>query len=182
MTTGDSSTRPSLRRPETGAVLVVVLLAMIALLGMGLTGLYLTSGSIQMSSNINMRNQALYVAEAGIQAAKSVLNRTPLPGFFPNLGGMLNGTSPMAVPVALPSGVSDEVPQDPNGCLGMDVDGSTQKRGAYLRDEPGLGVGCRGDTLAFIDCNYPSYPNSTSPSPHNEAPPDPNTMSAAPTQ
>ena len=69
-------TRPSLRRKEAGAVLVVVLLAMIALLGMGITGLYLTSGSIQMSSNINMRNQALYVAEAGIQTAKSVLNRT----------------------------------------------------------------------------------------------------------
>jgi len=55
MKTDDSSTQLSFRRPETGAVLVVVLLAMIALLGMGLTGLYLTSGSIPMSAQINVR-------------------------------------------------------------------------------------------------------------------------------
>jgi len=73
---------------------------------MGLTGLYLTSGSIQMSSNINMRNQALYVAEAGIQTAKSLLNRTiaGFPGMPLNVTGMLAGTSPMGTPVALPLG------------------------------------------------------------------------------
>jgi len=145
----DSSTKPSLRRPETGAVLVVVLLAMIALLGMGLTGLYLTSGSIQMSANINMRNQALYVAEAGIQAAKNLLNQ-PLPV---NLNSLLAGNSPLTLsPVALPSGVSDEPLSDPlNGCLGRDASGF--KRGAILRDEPNLG--CRPDTSAYADCNYP---------------------------
>ena len=170
MKTDDSSTQPSLRRPETGAVLVVVLLAMIALLGMGLTGLYLTSGSIQMSANINMRNQALYVAEAGIQAAKNLLNQ-PLPV---NLNSLLAGNSPLTLsPVALPSGVSDEPLSDPlNGCLGRDASGFN--RGAILRDEPNLG--CRPDTSAYADCNYPTTIA------HDEAPPDPNTMSPAPTQ
>jgi hypothetical protein len=170
MKTHDSSTQPSLRRPETGAVLVVVLLAMIALLGMGLTGLYLTSGSIQMSANINMRNQALYVAEAGIQAAKNLLNQ-PLPV---NLNSLLAGNSPLTLsPVALPSSISDEPLSDPlNGCLGRDASGF--KRGAVLRDEPGLG--CRPDTSAYADCNYPTTIA------HDEAPPDPNTMRPAPTQ
>ena len=114
MKTDDSSTQPSLRRPETGAVLVVVLLAMIALLGMGLTGLYLTSGSIQMSSNINMRNQALYVAEAGIQAAKNLLNRTVagFPGMPLNLNGMLAGTSPVSHPHRPALGRRREIPAD----------------------------------------------------------------------
>jgi len=156
MTTGDSSTQLSLRRPECGAVLVVVMLAMIALLGLGLTGLYLTSGSIQMSSNINMRNQALYVAEAGIQVAKSVLNQTPGPGYFPPLGDMLKGYSPNDTPISLPAGISDEIPWDPvGGCLGTDVDG-TPRRGAYLRDNPGSG--CRSDTSAYINCKLPQLP------------------------
>ncbi|HJX51160.1 MAG TPA: pilus assembly PilX N-terminal domain-containing protein, partial [Polyangia bacterium] len=186
MKTDGSSTRPSLRRPETGAVLVVVLLAMIALLGMGLTGLYLTSGSIQMSANINMRNQALYVAEGGIQAAKEVLNRN-VPGMpaYPNLSRMLAGADPMGNAIPLPAGFVDEIPgnnanlDDPTdfGCLGRTGNG-TFTRGAYLRDVPGRG--CQGGTSAFIDCNYPPvYPNIVA---HDEAPPNSNTMSAAPTQ
>ena len=185
MKTDGSSKELSLRRPESGAVLVVVLLAMIALLGMGLTGLYLTSGSIQMSANINMRNQALYVAEAGIQTAKSVLNRTiaGMPGWSPNLSGMLAGTDPMGVPVALPSGFADEIPNnsgmDPSdsGCLGSMGDG-TPTRGAYVRDSAGFG--CQSDlstTLSqvYVNCNYPTAVA------HNEAPPD-NSVSSAPTQ
>jgi len=47
MTTGDSSTQLSLRRPECGAVLVVVMPGHDCTAGLGLTGLYLTSGSIR---------------------------------------------------------------------------------------------------------------------------------------
>jgi hypothetical protein len=157
----DGSARRNRRRSrETGAVLVVVLLAMIGLLGLGLTGLYLTSGSIQMSSNITMRNQALYVAEAGIQTAKSVLNRTVagIPNWTPNLNSMLNGGSPTGNPIALPAGYVDQIPNqkafDPSGCLGVQDDGQ-KTPGAYLRDDPGVG-GCRRDTSAYIDCNYPT--------------------------
>jgi hypothetical protein len=57
---------------------MVVLIVMIALLGLGMTGLFLTSGSIQMNTNINLRNQALVVAEAGIERARGVLNNTQL--------------------------------------------------------------------------------------------------------
>jgi hypothetical protein len=169
MATDDSSTRLSLRRPETGAVLVVVLLAMIALLGLGLTGLYLTSGSIQMNSNINMRNQALYVAEAGIQAARSVLNRIPAgnPTWTPPLGNMLSGMDPGGNPVALPTGISDEIPWDPNGCLGTNSDG-TPGRGAYLRDN--IPTGCLSNT-AYVNCNYPNYSSTVA---RNEATPDNN--------
>ena len=169
MNTDDSSTQPSPRRPSTGAVLVVVLLAMIALLGMGLTGLYLTSGSIQMSANISMRNQALYVAEAGIQTAKNLLNQPVVSGLAPNLSSLLQGSSPITTTsVALPSGFADEpfVSGDQaNGCLGP-------KRGAILRDEPGRG--CRTDTSAYAGCNYPTTTT------HNETPPA--DMNSAPTQ
>jgi hypothetical protein len=189
MQTDDSSTRLSLRRPQDGAVLVVVLLAMIGLLGMGLAGLYLTSGSIQMSSNINMRNQALYVAEAGLQTAKAILNRTVpgSPNWQPNLAAMLTGSSPSGVAIPLPSGFVDRFPGDSDdptgtGCLGTATNG-TPTPGAYLRDEdpPPSGFGCQTDTSTtpqpvYINCNYPSTVA------HNEAPPDPNTMSAAPTQ
>ena len=73
MTTANHSKQP--RHPsDKGAVLVVVLVVMVALLGLGMTGLFLTSGSIQMSTNINQRNQALVVAEAGIERARQVLN------------------------------------------------------------------------------------------------------------
>jgi hypothetical protein len=142
--------------------LVVVLLVMMALLGMGLVGLYLTSGSIQMNANINMRNQALFVAESGINRAKSVLNRTipGLPAWSPNLAGMLAGTtSPTGVPVTL--NLRDDIPNDPvYGCQAADGVG----RGAYLRDEPGTVTGCASNS-GYIDCaiafsDNPSDPNA----------------------
>ena len=62
--------REARRCSDMGAILIVVLIVMIALLGLGMTGLFLTSGSIQMNTNINLRNQALIVAEAGIERAR----------------------------------------------------------------------------------------------------------------
>ena len=199
MKTDDSSTRSSLRRPQDGAVLVVVLLAMIGLLGMGLAGLYLTSGNIQMSSNINMRNQALYVAEGGIQVAKGILNRPNSDLSYPNLSLMLSGTAgPSGATVATPSGFTDEIPgragtdaSDP-GCSGKSSNG-VSTRGAYLRDDNPTPTGFGWQTSAsttpqavYIDCNYPptySYTDSNGNSiSYNATPPDPNGMSATPTQ
>jgi hypothetical protein len=94
---------------------MVVLLVMVALLGLGMTGLFLTSGSIQMNSNINMRNQALVVAEAGIERAQFILNN---PLVTPNLPRLLAPTV---------SNPSDEPIQNTNQCQG-------ERRGAVLRD------------------------------------------------
>ncbi len=67
------------RDRETGAVLLTVLLVMIALLGLGITSLWLTSGNLQMSGNTNLRNQALYLAEMAIEVARHDLNQATPP-------------------------------------------------------------------------------------------------------
>lgn len=103
------------RNADRGAVLMVVLIVMVALLGLGMTGLFLTSGSIQMNSNINMRNQALVVAEAGIERAQAILNN---PFVAPNLPALLAPTV---------SNPADEPIQNANQCQG-------ERRGAVLRE------------------------------------------------
>jgi hypothetical protein len=62
------------RSSERGAVMMTVLLVMLGLLALGMTGLWLTSGNLQISAHTNLRNQALYVAEAGIEAVRADLN------------------------------------------------------------------------------------------------------------
>jgi Tfp pilus assembly protein PilX len=62
---------------DQGAVLITVLLVMLALLGMGVMAMWMTSGNLQIGANTNLRNQALYVAEAGIEAVRNDLNGTP---------------------------------------------------------------------------------------------------------
>jgi hypothetical protein len=62
------------RRGERGAVLITVMLVMLALLGLGVTALWITSSNLQVGANANMRNQALYVAEAGIERVRADLN------------------------------------------------------------------------------------------------------------
>jgi Tfp pilus assembly protein PilX len=62
------------RRPDGGAVLITVLLVMIALLGLGVTALWLTSGTMQMGANSNQRAMALYVAEIGIERVRQDMN------------------------------------------------------------------------------------------------------------
>jgi len=76
---------------DTGTVLVVVMLVMITLLGLGLTGLFLTNSAVRMSTNINFRNQALVVAEAGLERAQQVLND---PSRVPNIPALLAGSPP----------------------------------------------------------------------------------------
>jgi hypothetical protein len=67
------------RHPEQGAVLVVVLLVMMTLLGLGVMTLWLTSANLQVGSTVNMRTQALYVAEAGLERARGLLNAQTAP-------------------------------------------------------------------------------------------------------
>jgi hypothetical protein len=75
------------RNPERGAVLVLVMMLMISLFGLGVTALWLTSGNLQIGTNVNQRLQALYCAEAGIESARSLLNTSPAP----NVSALLNG-------------------------------------------------------------------------------------------
>ena len=74
-----------LRDPsDRGAVLVVVMLVLLGLMGLGMTALWLTSGNLQVGTNVNLRANALYVAEAGIEQARAVLNG-PTPPNLPLL-------------------------------------------------------------------------------------------------
>src|SRR2546430_2932599 len=68
------SSRRAGRPGESGAVLITVMMVMLALLGLGVMALWMTSGNLQIGANTNLRNQALYVAEAGIEAVRNDLN------------------------------------------------------------------------------------------------------------
>jgi len=97
------------RGGEKGAVLLVVMMVLITLMGLGMTALWLTNGNLQMSANVNLRANALYVAEAGIERARQILN-DPIP---PDVPAILAGTNPgndrvptMVDPVTgLPNGI-----------------------------------------------------------------------------
>jgi hypothetical protein len=119
---------------------MVVLIVMIALLGLGMTGLFLTSGSIQMNTNINLRNQALVVAEAGIERARGILNNTTA-GWVPPVPDMLKGSTSSA----------DDVPATVNDCQGT-------KRGAILVDQ--ITLNCNSSPTpagcTLQDVTYPS--------------------------
>ncbi len=115
---------------------MVVLLVMVALLGLGLTGLFLTTGSIQVSTNINLRNQALVVAEAGIERARSILNN---PASVPPVPSFLAGSGNPA----------DEIPNDVSQCQG-------QARGAVLMDLVQSSSPCTQTPCALRNIAYPS--------------------------
>ena len=55
--------------PERGAVLVVVLLVMMTLLSIGILSMRMTGGNMNVAANMNLRSQALYCAQAGIERA-----------------------------------------------------------------------------------------------------------------
>lgn len=84
--------RPRARDPQRGAVLLLVMMLMISLFGLGVTALWLTSGNMQIGTNVNQRLQALYCAEAGIERARSILNTTPAP----DLASLLKGSGDAA--------------------------------------------------------------------------------------
>lgn len=126
---------------DHGAVLVVVLLVMTALLALGMTGLFLTSGSIQMNTNINMRNQALLVAEAGIERARSIVN---YPAWTPPVPDFLAGTH----------NSGDEVPTNTSQCQG-------QARGAILVDQLQSTGPCTSVPCLLQNIVYPSVDRRT---------------------
>jgi hypothetical protein len=98
---------------------MVVMLVMLCLLGLGVTVLWTTSGNLQVGSNISLRTQALYVAEAGVERAKEILNG-PIP---PDLTDLLKAHAQ----------ADDNVPNtvDP-------VTGQVNGVGAVLKDTGGL--------------------------------------------
>jgi hypothetical protein len=79
---------PARRHAESGSVLLLVMMLMISLFGLGMTALWLTSGNLQVGSNVNQRMQALYCAEAGIEQARAMLNAVPAP----DMTALLTGT------------------------------------------------------------------------------------------
>jgi len=129
------------RQADTGAILMVVLIVMIALLGLGMTGLFLTSGSIQMNTNINLRNQALVVAEAGIERARGILNNKT-PGYLPPVPALLVGSTTS----------NDEVPTKPEDCQGV-------ARGAIMVDS--ITPTCATPPCQLYQVAYPSLDRVT---------------------
>ncbi|HEX7596780.1 MAG TPA: pilus assembly PilX N-terminal domain-containing protein [Polyangia bacterium] len=117
-----SHAAPARRDRQGGAVLVIVMLAIIGLLGIGLAGVFLTGGNVQMAANTNIRNQALYVAEAGLERARDILNGPAQIDFASMLGGLGHAAHP-----------ADELPQAP-----LDSRGQPVGRGAILRDAAGV--------------------------------------------
>ncbi|MBN2572972.1 MAG: hypothetical protein JXP73_00265 [Deltaproteobacteria bacterium] len=109
------------RRDERGAILVAVLLLMIVLLGLGMAGLFLTKSNVQMLTNTNLRNQALYVAEAGLERARDILNGPIEPDLTALLGGDGHANQP-----------GDEIPNSLDPVTGLPVG-----RGAILTDTSG---------------------------------------------
>ena len=127
------------RDGQAGAVLVIVMLAMIGLLGIGLTGVFLTGGNVQMAANTNLRNQALYVAEAGLERARDILNG-PSQVDFP---AMLGSAGHVAY-------LHDEIPNS------LDSRGQPVGRGAIMRDAAGV---------PMYKVSYPTSVSRTEPIP-----------------
>ena len=102
------------REGQRGAVLLIVLMLMLTLMGLGMTALWVTSGNLEVGGNINQRTQALYVAQAGMERARSILNATP-PALVSNL-------------LKASGNVEDDIP------TGLDTDGLPAGAGAVLID------------------------------------------------
>jgi hypothetical protein len=116
------SAQPRTGRSERGAILLAVMMIMIVLLGLGMTGLFLTRSNVQMLSNTNLRNQALYVAEAGLERARDILTGPVAPDFT----ALLGGTGHVA-------NSGDEIPTTLDTASGFPVG-----RGAILTDTAGV--------------------------------------------
>lgn len=105
------------RERERGAVLIVVLLVLVALLGVGVTGLWLTRSTVQIGANIALRNQALYMAEAALERARWWLNASNTPDV--ELDRQLQGTGHALDNI--PNGIDSA--GRPNGVGAIFVDG-----------------------------------------------------------
>lgn len=127
---------PRPRERQRGAVLIVVLMLMVTLFGLGMAALWMTNGNLEVSGNINQRTQALYVAQAGLERARAVLN----------------ATAPTAVSALLSASGNpeDDVPSSldangiPVGAGAILIDGTTPLRGIVY---PPTSFGRTGGTV-----------------------------------
>lgn len=115
--------RRPVRRGDKGALLVIVMIVLLGLLGLGMAGVFLTNGNLQMATNANIRNQALYVAEAGLERARDVLSGAVAPDLDALLGGANH-----------PPYAKDDIP------TAIDSLGRPNGRGAILRDTAGVAL------------------------------------------
>lgn len=107
------------------------MMIMIVLLGLGMSALFLTRSNVQMLTNTNLRNQALYVAEAGLERARDILNGP----VAPDLTALMGGAGHVA-------NASDEIP------IALDtVSSQPLGRGAILTDTGGV---------PLLRVNYPT--------------------------
>lgn len=116
------------RNREAGAVLVLVMMVIIVLFSIGITALWTTSGNTKVSSNMNLRQQALYCAEAGVERARAYLNSG-----IPNVNSLLGGSNP---------GAGDDIPSSTN----------LTGRGAIMLAPPDTG----GTAENLVSIPYPS--------------------------
>lgn len=86
------------------------MLVMFALLGLGVAALWMTSGNLQIGATTNLRNQALYLAEAGIEAVRSDLNQQVARNMNELLAGGKDATFDN-----VPSGTGVDSNGQPNG-------------------------------------------------------------------
>jgi hypothetical protein len=72
--------RPSrpIRDNESGSVLVLTLLLTLVILGVGITAMWMSSTSTQVSTNLARRQEAMRAAEAGMQRARAIFSTTTL--------------------------------------------------------------------------------------------------------
>lgn len=103
------------RRRDRGAVLIVVMMVLVTLMGLGMTALWMTNGNLQMSANVSLRSNALYVAEAGIERARAILNDPVAPDLPTVLGGLNPGSDRVPTQV-------DSATGQPNGVGAVMVD------------------------------------------------------------
>lgn len=105
------------RDQQSGAVLIIVLLVMVTLLGLGVMTLWLTNANLQVGGTMNQRTQALYVAEAGIERARAVLNGATAPALPTLLSGSTTGSDDVPTSVDVTTGL-------PNGVGAIMKDGT----------------------------------------------------------
>jgi hypothetical protein len=156
-------------RRESGAVLVVVLLVMVTLLSVGMLSMRMTGGNINVASNINLRSQALYCAQAGIERARAYLNLAPandvntfLSRLLPSRGVPLDDVPETLDLKGYPVGVG-AVLNDGTGPL-MDVPYPPDSFGRQGRTSNQMGnytVWIRNDTADIRRGNYLTDTNRT---------------------
>ncbi len=103
--------------------MVIVMLSMIGLIGIGMAGVFLTGGNVQVAANTNLRNQALYVAEAGLERARGILTGSADIDFAALLGG-----------TGHPAHAADEIPNS------LNAQGRPVGRGAIMWDANGTAL------------------------------------------